>query len=242
MIPSTSRSPLGSARQAFSPAQIAAEQAEFMRKVYAYMAGGLALTALAAWLVAMSPSAVQFIFGNRIVFYGLLAAELIMVFSFSAMAQRLSASGAASLFFLYSTVNGITLAFVFFVYTTASVYATFLVTAGTFGGMSIYGYLTKRDLTGVGHFMMMGLWGLILAGIVNLFMRSDTMYWLTTFMGVVIFTGLTAYDTQKIKDLNVIGNAGTDEDAKEAIHGALVLYLDFINLFLHLLRLLGRRR
>jgi FtsH-binding integral membrane protein len=108
--------------------------------------------------------------------------------------------------------------------------------------MSAYGYLTKRDLTGMGSFMMMGLWGLILASVVNLFLQSDMIYWLTTFMGVLIFVGLTAYDVQKIKDLNVIGNAGTDEDHKEAIHGALVLYLDFINLFLFLLRLLGRRR
>jgi FtsH-binding integral membrane protein len=240
MIPSPSSSRAPVAR--FSPAQIAAEQAEFLRKVYAYMTGGLALTALAAWLVAHSPTALQLIVGNRAIFFALIGAELLMVFFFSAMARTMSASGAASLFFLYAIVNGLTLSVIFLAYTTASITTTFMVCAGTFGGMSIYGYLTKRDLTGVGHFMMMGLWGLILGGIINMFMRSDTLYWLTTFMGVLIFVGLTAYDTQKIKELNVIGNAGTDEDTKEAIHGALVLYLDFINLFLYLLRLLGRRR
>src|SRR5262249_54458163 len=105
-----------------------------------------------------------------------------------------------------------------------------------------YGYLTKRDLSGLGSFMMMGLFGLIIASVVNLFLRSPMIYWLTTFVGILVFVGLTAYDTQKIKELNVIGNAGTEEDHKEAIHGALILYLDFVNLFLYLLRLLGRRR
>ncbi len=241
MIPSSSPSRLPSSA-GYSPAQMAAEQAEFLRKVYAYMAGGLALTALAAWLVAHSPTALQLIVGNRLIFFGLIGAELLMVFFFSAMARTMTASGAASLFFLYAVVNGLTLSVIFLVYTTASISTTFLVTAGTFGGMSVYGFLTKRDLSGVGHFMLMGLWGLILGGIVNLFMRSDMLYWLTTFMGVLVFVGLTAYDTQKIKELNVLGNAGTDEDTKEAIHGALVLYLDFINLFLYLLRLIGRRR
>ena len=108
--------------------------------------------------------------------------------------------------------------------------------------MSAYGYVTKRDLTSVGNFMFMGLIGLILASIVNIFLGSEMIYWLTTYAGILIFVGLTAYDTQKIKQLNVIGNAGTDEDHKEAIHGALILYLDFINLFLYLLRILGRRR
>jgi uncharacterized protein len=238
MIPA----PTSRVAERYSPEQVAAEQAEFLRKVYGYMSGGLALTALSAWLVAHSPTAISIILGNRAVFFGLIIAELLMVFFFSAMARTMTASGGASLFFLYAVVNGLTLSVIFLVYTTASIASTFLVTAGTFGGMSAFGYFTKRDLTGVGHFMLMGLWGLILGGVVNLFMRSDTLYWLTTFMGVVIFVGLTAYDTQKIKQLNVIGNAGTDEDSKEAIHGALVLYLDFINLFLYLLRLLGRRR
>ncbi len=236
-------SPLPSySAHSYPASQVAAEEAAFMRKVYAFMSGGLFLTALAAWLVANSPSALQLIVGNRLVFFGLIGAELLMVFAFSSMVRTMSASGAASLFFLYSVVNGMTLSVIFLAYTRSSIATSFIVTAGTFGGMSLYGYATKRDLSGLGNFMMMGLWGIILASVVNLFMHSAMMYWLTTYLGVFIFVGLIAYDTQKIKELNVIGNAGTDEDHKEAIHGALVLYLDFINLFLFMLRLFGGRR
>jgi uncharacterized protein len=227
----------------FTEAQIAAEQAAFMRKVYLFMAGGLGTTALTSLVVAHSPEALRFIFGGSGgMFYALLIAELVMVWTFASLARRLSAIGAGALFYVYAIVNGLTLAVVFLRYTQGSIASTFFVTAGTFGAMSLYGYATKRDLTGVGSFMMMGLIGLILASIVNLFLGSPMLYWGITFFGVLIFVGLTAYDTQKIKELNVIGNAGTDEDHKEAIHGALILYLDFINLFLYLLRLLGRRR
>jgi FtsH-binding integral membrane protein len=228
--------------QRFTEAQIAAENAAFMRKVYAFMAAGLGVTGLISVLVASSPAALHLIVFNRAVFYGLLIGELAMVWTFSTVAQRMSAVGAGALFFAYAAVNGLTLSVIFLVYTSASIASTFFVTAGTFGAMSIYGYLTKRDLTSVGNFMMMGLFGLIIASIVNMFLGSEMIYWATTCFGILIFVGLTAYDTQKIKQLNVIGNAGTDEDHKEAIHGALVLYLDFINLFLYLLRLLGRRR
>jgi uncharacterized protein len=223
-------------------AQVAAETAAFMRKVYAFMAAGLLATGLTALFVASSPTAIRLILGNRMVFYGLLLAELGMVWGFSAIARRTSAVGAGALFFVYAIVNGLTLSVIFLLYTASSIASTFFVTAGTFGCMSLYGLVTRRDLTSVGNFMMMGLIGLIIASIVNLFLQSPMIYWLTTCMGVLIFVGLTAYDTQKIKQLNVIGNAGTDDDHKEAIHGALVLYLDFINLFLFLLRILGRRR
>ncbi len=229
-------------QQGFSEAQVAAENAAFMRKVYAFMAAGLGVTALTAVLVASSEAAIRLIVLNRGVFYGLLIGELVMVWTFASVAQRMSAVGAAALFFIYAMMNGLTLSVIFLVYTKASISLTFFVTAGTFGGMSVYGFLTKRDLTSVGNFMMMGLFGLILASIVNLFLGSPMIYWATTYFGILIFVGLTAYDTQKIKQLNVIGNAGSDEDHKEAIHGALVLYLDFINLFLYMLRLLGRRR
>jgi FtsH-binding integral membrane protein len=203
MMPSSSsplsNTPAGSVPTGrLTPAQVAAEQAEFMRKVFAFMTGGLALTALTAWLVAHSPTALNLIVGNRLVFFGLIIAEIIMVMSFARLAQRLSASGAASLFFFYAIINGLTLSVIFLAYTQASIATAFLVTSGTFGGMSAYGYLTKRDLTGVGSFMMMGLWGLILASVVNLFLQSDMIYWLTTFAGVLIFVGLTAYDVQKI--------------------------------------------
>jgi uncharacterized protein len=224
-----------------SPEQVAAEQAAFMRKVYAFMASGLGMTALTAMIVVGNDSLLRAIL-NRPVFYGLLIAELVMVWSFSALARRTSAVGAAALFFVYAIMNGLTLSIIFLVYTRASIATTFYVTAGTFGAMSIYGYTTKRDLTGVGHFMFMGLIGVIIASVVNLFMHSPMLYWGITYFGILVFVGLTAYDTQKIRELNVLGNAGSDEDHKEAIHGALVLYLDFINLFLYLLRLLGRRR
>ncbi|HEY1584264.1 MAG TPA: Bax inhibitor-1/YccA family protein [Polyangia bacterium] len=234
--------PLPHSAATFAPDQVAAEQAAFMRKVYAIMAFGLGATGLTALVVFNSTAATQFIFGTPGVYLGLIIAELIVVFSFASLARRMSSVGAALLFYVYAILNGLTLSVVFLLYTKGSIASTFFVTAGTFGAMSAYGYVTKRDLTGVGSFMMMGLFGLIIASVVNLFLHSPMMYWLTTYAGIAIFIGLTAYDTQKIKELNVIGNAGTDEDNKEAIHGALVLYLDFINLFLYLLRLLGRRR
>jgi FtsH-binding integral membrane protein len=233
--------PLAQPRQ-HSEAEVAAETAAYMRKVYAFMAAGLGATALTALAVASSEAAIRFILLNRPVFYGLLLGELLMVWSFASLVHRMSAVGAGALFFAYAMVNGLTLSVIFLVYTMSSISTCFFVTAGTFGGMSIYGYLTRRDLTSVGNFMMMGLFGLIIASVVNVFLGSPMIYWATTFFGVLIFVGLTAYDTQKIKQLNVIGNAGTDEDHKEAIHGALILYLDFVNLFLYLLRLLGRRR
>jgi uncharacterized protein len=133
------------------------------------------------------------------------------------------------------------MASIFVLYTATSIASTFFVTAGTFGAMSMYGYFTKRDLTKMGSLLMMALIGLIIASVVNMFMASSTLYWITTYAGILIFVGLVAYDTQKIKEMNIIGNEGTDEDRKEAIMGALALYLDFINLFLYLLRLLGRR-
>jgi FtsH-binding integral membrane protein len=224
-----------------TPEQVAAEQAAFMRKVYAFMASGLGATALTAMLVVSSETMLRAIL-NRPVFYGLLLGELVMVWSFSALARRLSAIGAGALFFVYAIMNGLTMSIIFLIYTRASIATTFYVTAGTFAVMSLYGYVTKRDLTGVGHFMFMGLIGVIIASVVNLFLRSPMLYWGITYFGILVFVGLTAYDTQKIRELNVLGNAGTDEDNKEAIHGALILYLDFINLFLYLLRLFGRRR
>lgn len=222
--------------------QVARENATFMRKVYAIMAGGLTATAVASVVVASSETLMRMVFGNPIVFYGLLVAELVMVWSFSSLAQRMSSIGAGLLFLIYAVTNGVTLAFIFMLYTKSSIASSFFITAGTFGAMSAYGYFTKRDLSGLGSFAMMGLIGLIIASVVNLFLGSPMIYWLTTFVGVIVFTALTAYDTNKIKQLNIIGNEGTDEDRKEAIHGALVLYLDFINLFLYLLRLFGRRR
>lgn len=225
-----------------TPEMISADMAAFMTKVYAFMGAGLAVTGITAWIVANTPVAVEIILGNPIVFYGLLIGQMAMVWSFSSIAKRVSALVAVGLFLAYAGMTGLTFSVIFLIYTTASIAVTFFVTAGMFGAMSLWGLLTKRDLSGVGQFAMMGLFGLILTMIVNFFLNNPMIYWLTTFAGVLIFAGLTAYDTQKIKEMNVIGNAGTEEDNKEAVHGALVLYLDFINLFLFLLRLFGRRR
>jgi FtsH-binding integral membrane protein len=145
-------------------------------------------------------------------------------------------------FIIYSIVSGLTLSVIFLVYTIASIIATFFITAGVFGAMSAYGYFTKRDLTTMGNLLIMALLGLIIASVVNLFYFNSLLDWVITYAGVVIFVGLTAYDTQKIKNGNIIGNAGTDEDKKEAIMGALTLYLDFINLFLKLLRIFGKKK
>jgi uncharacterized protein len=242
MLPQSSSPGVPAGARRFAPADVAAQQAAFIRKVYAFMAAGLGATGLTSLVVFNSDTARQIIFGNRIVFYGLLIAELALVWSFSRIASRLSAVGAASLFYAYSILNGLTLSVIFLVYTHGSIASTFFVTAGTFAAVSAYGYATKRDLTGVGSFMIMGLFGLILASVVNWWLRSEMLYWMVTYFGVFIFVGLTAYDTQKIKQLHVSGNAGSDEDTKEALHGALILYLDFVNLFLYMLRLFGRRR
>lgn len=234
--------PAQQSRSQFSEAQVAEEQAAFIRKVYMFMATGLGATAVTALLVVSSERAINLIFGTPFLYLGLIIAELVMVWTFSSLARRMSAVGAGALFYAYAIMNGLTLSVIFLVYTSSSISTVFFITGGTFAAISAYGYVTKRDLTSVGHFMMMGLIGLIIASVVNLFLRSPQIYWVTSCIGVIVFVGLTAYDTQKIKQLNVIGNAGTDEDHKEAIHGALVLYLDFVNLFLYLLRLLGRRR
>ncbi|MEZ0609354.1 Bax inhibitor-1/YccA family protein [Fibrella sp. WM1] len=225
-----------------SPEAIAREQATFMTQVYGWMTVALLVTASISIWTASSETLLTIIFGNRLVFYGLLLGEVGLVMALSAMINRLTATTATALFLVYAILNGLTLASIFLVFTGGSIASTFFVTAGTFGAMSAYGYFTKSDLTRWGNLLLMALVGLIIASAVNLFMHSETLYWISSFVGVLIFTGLTAYDTQKIKAMNIIGNAGTDEDRKEAIMGALTLYLDFINLFLYLLRFLGNRK
>ena len=234
--------PLQSRPTYLSPEAIQREQAAFMTQVYGWMSVALLITASVAIWTASSETMLNLIFGNRLVFYGLIIGELLLVMSLSAMVNRVSATTATALFIGYSALNGLTMACIFLIYTGSSIASTFFVTAGTFGAMSAYGYFTKTDLTRWGNLLFMALIGLILASIVNIFLQNSVVYWITSFAGVLIFTGLTAYDTQKIKEMNVIGNAGTDEDRKEAIMGALRLYLDFINLFLYLLRFLGNRK
>jgi FtsH-binding integral membrane protein len=221
---------------------IAAEQQRFMVRVYSWMTGGLGITGFMAFYVANNQTMQQIIFGNMIVFYGLIIAELGLVFYLASRVHKMSASQAKGIFVLYAGLTGMTLSAVLLMYTAASITSTFFVTAGTFGAMSFYGYTTKKDLTSWGSFLFMGLIGIIIASLVNIFLQSPMVYWVVTYAGVLIFVGLTAYDTQKIKEMNILGNEGTDEDTKEAISGALTLYLDFINLFLMLLRIMGDRR
>lgn len=222
--------------------QIKAEQASFMTKVYGWMSAALLLTGFVAMFTAATPAMIGFIFGNSIVFWGLFIAELFLVGFLAARIHSMSANAATAVFLGYAALNGLTMSAIFLIYTAGSIASTFFVTAGTFAIMSVYGYFTKTDLTKMGNLLFMALIGVVIASVVNFFLQSEALYWVTTYIGVIIFVGLTAYDTQKVKEMNVIGNEGTDDDRKEAISGALTLYLDFINLFLLLLRILGGRR
>ncbi len=225
-----------------SQEQIQVEQANFMSRVYTWMSGALILTGIIAYWVASTPQLINLVLGNKILFFGLIIAEIACVGYIAARIHKISAQTATALFLGYSVLNGLTLSFIFMAYTATSIATTFFITAGTFGVMSIYGFYTKRDLTSIGNLAFMALIGLIIASVVNIFLKSEMMYWITTYAGILIFVALIAYDTQKIKEMNIIGNEGTEEDKKEAIMGALSLYLDFINLFLYLLRIFGDRK
>jgi FtsH-binding integral membrane protein len=210
----------------------------FMASVYRWMTLGLGLTALVAFSVATSESALSLILGNRLVFFGLILAELGLVIALSAAATRMSAATAGGLFLLYSALNGATLSVVLLVYTGASVALAFVSTAGTFAAMSVYATVTRKDLSSWGSFLFMGLIGVVIASVVNIFLKSSMVTFVVSCMSVVVFTGLTAYDTQKLR---AFARAGGGTGAL-AVNGALSLYLDFINLFLALLRLFGGRR
>ena len=215
----------------------------FIRSVYNWMAIGLGITGFVAYYVANTESLRQLIFGNQILFFGLIIAELGLVIAISARIQKMQASTATALFVLYSALNGATLSLIFLIYTASSITSTFFICAGTFVACSIYGWTTKRDLTSVGGFMAMGLIGIIIASVVNIFMRSPAMYMIISYIGVIVFVGLTAYDTQHLKYMAQSQPDGLEAGVvrKGAILGALKLYLDFINLFLMLLRIFGNR-
>ena len=229
------------ARDGLAGAGLDAGVRSFLQRVYLFMSLGLAATGVVAMAVASSPAALEFVFGNRIVFYGLIIAQLGLVMAFSAVAARVSVGTAGLMFFGYAALTGVTLSAIFIRYTAGSLAGTFFITAGSFAALSFYGLVTKRRLDSLGSFCFMGLVGLIIASIVNIFLNSPVLYWLTTFVGVIVFTGLTAYDTAKIKLLAQEAGPG-DGRSKLAMQGALTLYLDFINLFLMLLRIFGRRR
>ena len=213
-----------------------------MRKVYVWMALALAITAITAYGVASSPALTGLIFGNKLIFFGLIIAELVLVFWVSARIEKLSLTKATLMFIVYSVLNGATLATIFFAYSPEIITKTFFVTAGTFGAMAVYGYFTKSDLSSWGKLLIMAVIGLIIAGVVNIFLRSSLMDLVVSVIGVLIFVGLTAYDSQKIKRMLMMQADMGETAQKMALMGALSLYLDFINLFLYLLRLFGRER
>ena len=212
----------------------------YMQKVFGLMAGGLAVTGLVAFFTAQSPTMLQLVFGTPLRWVIFLApVGIALLFGFKLQSMR--ASTAQTIFWLFSAVMGLSLASIFVVYTGQSVARTFFIAAATFAGMALYGYTTKRDLTGIGSFLIMGLWGLVIAMVVNLFLASTALHWTISVIGVLVFTGLTAYDAQKIKEMYYAGD-DAEIGTKKAVMGALNLYLDFINLFIFMLQFLGDRR
>jgi FtsH-binding integral membrane protein len=214
----------------------------FLAKVFNWMAIGLGLTGIVAFFTASSGLAMQIVASP--LFIILILAELGMVFYLSARVDKMQASTATGLFVGYAIINGLTLSTIFLAYTRSSIASTFFITAGMFGAMAVYGLVTKRDLSGLGSFLFMGLIGIIIASLVNMFFKSSAMSWVISMAGVLIFTGLTAYDVQRIKTLGEEGimTQGEEMVRKGSIMGALALYLDFINLFLMLLRFFGGSR
>jgi FtsH-binding integral membrane protein len=205
---------------------------------YRWMTVGLAITGFVALAVAHSPAALALLLGNRILFYGLLFAQIGFVIALSTMAARVSTATAAAMFFAYAALTGVTFSTLFVVYTSSSIAATFFITAGAFGGLSVVGLFTKRDLSAVGRFAIFALIGVLIACVVNMFVASSGLSWLISIVGVLLFAALTAYDTQRLKLLFAQGGTA----ANLPLVGALTLYLDFINMFLFLLRFFGRSR
>ncbi len=229
----------------FSPNGLINEQAgsrvqTYMSHVYGWMTVGLLLTALVAWFASSNLALIQLLYKGMWV---LMIAELALVFVISGMINRLSGAAATTLFMLYSVLNGCTFSIYFLVYTSSSIASVFFITAGMFAALAFYGYTTKRDLSSFGRFLFMGLIGLVIASLVNMFMHSEPLMWAITYIGVFVFAGLTAYDTQKLKEL---GDGLPQDDQnifrRYVILGALQLYLDFINLFIMLLRIFADRR
>jgi len=216
------------------------EVSAFLSAVYSWMFAGLMITAVTAWSVASSPQLLASIAANRPIFWILVIAQLGIVFALSARVNRLAPSSASLLFIVYSALTGVTLSFILLVYTGASVATTFLVAAGMFATLAMYGTLTHRNLQGAGQFLFMGLIGVVLASLVNIFWQNDGLQFGISFIGVIVFTGLTAYDAQRLRSMAV--SLPSDRIRSHAVVGALALYLDFINLFLMMLRFMGHRR
>ena len=213
-----------------------------MRKVFVWMTLALAITGLTAYGVATSPTILSLIFSSKVTFFGLIIAEFALVFAISGAINRLSLSTATLLFILYSVINGATLSSIFFAFSVATIGKVFFITAGTFGAMALVGYTTKTDLTSMGKLLFMALLGIIIASVVNMFVASSGLDLILSYVGVLVFVGLTAYDTQKIKQMCQAAPDAGESSQKLALIGALSLYLDFINLFLYLLRIFGNNR
>ena len=216
---------------------------KLMRNVYAWMCAGLLMTALTAMGVAKNAELFTMLMTNKLLFWGIMIAEIALVIYLSARIMRMSFFSASLCFAAYSILNGVTMSFIFMAYTTESIAQTFLITAGTFCAMSLVGFFIKKDLSGLGRMLIMLLIGLIIASVINIFLASSTMAVILNYLGVIIFVGLTAYDTQKIKQmLQYSSYYGISEQTqKMALLGSLTLYLDFINMFLYLLRIFGNR-
>ena len=213
-----------------------------MRNVYTWMTLALVITAFTALYMTKNLALMQTLLGSSFGVWGLLIAQIAVVLVLSARIHKMSFMTAGVLFALYSVLTGVTISSIFMVFTASSIASTFFITAGTFGAMSAFGYFTKKDLTGMGRYLMMALIGLIIASVVNMFMQSTMLMWITSYVGVLLFVGLTAYDTQKIKRMLLMhGNDVNDSTMKLALLGSLTLYLDFINLFLYLLQFMGNR-
>lgn len=224
----------------YPDARLTEQVSAFLRAVYSWMCAGLAITALTAWYVGSSPGLATSIATNRPVFWGLIIAQLGLVFALSARVEKLAPSTASLMFIVYSALTGVTISFILLAYTGASVATTFLVTAGMFGALAMYGTATHRNLQGAGQFLFMGLIGVVLASLVNIFWQNDGLQFVISFIGVIVFTGLTAYDAQRLRAMALALPSG--HSGSYAVVGALALYLDFINLFLFMLRFMGHRR
>jgi hypothetical protein len=215
-----------------------------IKNVYLWMTAGLALTGVVAFGISSNPSLMRALVSNQVLFFGAIIAELALVIYLSARIMKMSAGAATFSFALYAFLNGVTLSVIFLAYTGATISLAFFTTAATFGAMSLYAMTTKRDLSGMGHYLMMGVIGIILVSVINIFLKSPAIYYMISYIGVLVFMGLTAYDTQTILRWSAQAGSSMSEEQyiKLSIMGALKLYLDFINIFLFMLRIFGRRR
>jgi len=213
----------------------------FMLAVYNWMTLGLGLTAVVAFGIGRT-SLVNVILNTPGLFWGIIIVQFLVVLGMSFLMNKIPAIVAIGLFFIYAFLTGVTFSVLFLIYTQSSIAFTFFTCAAMFAGISVFGYITKIDLTRVGGFLFMALIGLVIASVVNIFLQSSMIYWITSYAGVIIFVGLTAWDTQRIKKMGMFMDSGSEDGKKASIFGALMLYLDFVNLFLYLLRFMGGRK